>query len=431
MGVMMSKNRKSTDSIKAVGLILLGFLLMFSGLGAAAVYLGLPLTGNDMLGAQLGEMAAIFLGLGGGTLALIHGFAILRQKPSKVMKLPPYYLLWISFALVLAVGNVILRLGIVGLYLFPVLFLLGAALPTFAVLSWAGKRLSWPATWRQTSLTFLFGSTISVLLVFIMGGLLAIFIYALYPIEGLFYDVGEAGFVERMLISPAILVFLLVIALQAPIPEELAKALSLPFYGRSHIQNERQVFLMGLAAGAGFAILENMLYQGIYAQWSGWTWGGITLLRGFGSVLHPLCTGIVALGWYRSGNGRWLPLLKAYATAVILHTLWNGGFDPLVYLTGLDSSALGQGGYEISIYGLSVQIGLIIYLVAFTTGLWWLLRRLTLQLSQESEAELAPARISPRALAIWAFICVMFIVPIGAALGPAWQDLKAVFLTGY
>lgn len=433
----MTNKQTTTDALKTIVLILLGMFLFLCGLGAVIGYLGMPFLEDELLTVQLGQMAAIFLGLGGGFLAVFHGLGILLNKPSRPLKLPPYYLLWISFALVLAVGNAILIIGVAKTYLFPLLFLLGAALPTLAVLSWTGRQLSWPATWRQTSLTFVFGATISVFLVLVLAGMLSLFIYVLYPLGDLLYytgmevSAGTAGMVERILVSPVILIFLLVIAFQAPIPEEFAKGLAAPFYGRSHIQNERQAFLMGLAAGAGFAILENMLYQGLYAQWNGWTWGGITLLRGFGSVLHPLCTGIVALGWYRSGNGRWLPLLKAYAAAVILHTLWNGGFDPLIYLSGLGFVASGASSTEVSLYGSSIQVGLIVYLVALSLGLWWLLRRITLQLAEDEAPELTPVRVSSRTVAVWAFACALFIVPIGAAIGPAWQELQTVLLTGF
>jgi RsiW-degrading membrane proteinase PrsW (M82 family) len=44
------------------------------------------------------------------------------------------------------------------------------------------------------------------------------------------------------------------------------------------IQNERAAFVLGMAAGAGFAILENMGYQGVFAQFYGWSWGCITAL---------------------------------------------------------------------------------------------------------------------------------------------------------
>jgi RsiW-degrading membrane proteinase PrsW (M82 family) len=256
----------------------------------------------------------------------------------------------------------------------------------------------------------------------------------LYPLEDLAYlfsytlGFGSSGFLERLFFSPMIIVFLLFTAFEAPLPEEFAKALVIPFFGRKRITSERQAFMIGLVSGAGFAILENMLYEGLYAQWSGWSWGGVTLLRGLGSVLHPLCTGIVTLGWFRARNGGVKELLKAYGIAVGLHTLWNGGFLPFVYLSGLENIT---GAYEtFSVYGEAIEILLIIFLAGLSLGLWWILRRMVMNMAVDVEPDLAPSRISSRALAIWGFACALIIIPIGAALGPAWDKIREVLLFG-
>jgi len=233
---------------------------------------------------------------------------------------------------------------------------------------------------------------------------------------------------ERLFFSPLLIVFLITTAVAAPIPEELAKALGIPLFGRRRITTERQAFLIGLVCGAGFAILENMLYEGVYAQYSGWSWGGITLLRAIGSVLHPLGTGLVALGWFRMRDGGIGKLLRAYLVAVGLHTLWNGGFQAFVYLTGLDY--YGGVGPSLTIYGLAVEVSLVVFLVALSLALWWLLYRLVASLTQGIEPDLAPTVVSSRALAAWAFACALIIVPIGAALGPAWSQIQAVILAG-
>jgi hypothetical protein len=44
--------------------------------------------------------------------------------------------------------------------------------------------------------------------------------------------------------------------------------------------------------------------------------------------------------------------------------------------------------------------------------------------------EAAPPAVSPRALAAWAFGCALIVVPIDAALGPAWDQVRAVVLAG-
>jgi len=295
--------------------------------------------------------------------------------------------------------------------------------------------MGWPISWRQAAFAFVCGSTLALFTAIILETTLPYLISLIfepfsYLAEG-FANItsGTSGLIERLFASPLILVFLVVVALEAPIPEEFAKALSIPMFGRARIQNERQAFAIGLASGAGFAILENMLYEGLYANYNGWGWAGITLLRSIGSILHPLGTGIIALGWFRMRNvegpnvGK---LLKAYLLAVGLHTLWNGGFEPLLYFTGLDYFA-GKGA-SISIYGETLNILLVGYLILLSFGLWWLLRRIVSGLSQEVTPDLTPVTISKRALAVWAVACTVVIIPIGAALSPAWNSIRALIL---
>jgi RsiW-degrading membrane proteinase PrsW (M82 family) len=326
--------------------ILAGIFLLLCGLLATGGYLGLPyiLAGDDLLTPQLGQIAAIFLGLIIGSFALLHGFGSLLGRPSRPLKLPPFYFFLIVFAITLGLGNILLNFQVSEIYLFPPLFALGAALPTIAVLAWAGRRLGWSVSWRQGSLAFVSGSTLSILIAIVLETILPYFIYLLVlPLEFVAYSFselawGSPGVIERLFTSPLILVSLLVVAFQAPIPEEFAKALGPGMMGK-RIHSERGAFFLGLASGAGFAILENMLYEGIYASWSGWSWGGITALRAIGSVMHPLCTGIIVLALFRERERKpgWFGRLgRAFLISVGLHTLWNGGFEALLYLSGID-----------------------------------------------------------------------------------------------
>jgi RsiW-degrading membrane proteinase PrsW (M82 family) len=296
-----------SSTVLAWAAVIVGLALLLSGAAATISYLGLPLLlyGDDLLTPQLGGMAAMFLGLVCGTLAVVHGVNSLRGRPSRPIQLPPVAGLVVAFALVLGLGNVVLDHSASQAYLFPPLFLLGAGLPLLVVLSWVGRRLGWPATWRQSALALVSGSTLSILVTLLLGSILPFLIYVLvWPLEELLWDVPPP-----LLGSPEVLFFVLFVALQAPIPEEFAKALGPGLFGR-RLTSERQAFFVGLASGAGFAILENMLYQGLYAQWSGWTWGGVTLLRAAGSVLHPLGTAVIARALYRArgrpaGLGNW------------------------------------------------------------------------------------------------------------------------------
>lgn len=425
------------SKLPAYLIVIIGGLLLLGGAASFFGYLGLSFfsRGEDVLGAQLGQMAGMYLGVVGGMLAVYHGAGSILNRPSGSLKLPPIYAFWIAFAMVLGLGNLLLYFRVSQAFLFPPVFALGATLPTIGVVAWAARRLGWPITWRQGALALISGGTLSIFVAILLETFLPYLAYVLIaPLRFLANSFGDItalsgpGFLERLFFSPLLIIFLITTALAAPIPEELAKALYLPIFGRIRLTNERQVVLVGLASGAGFAILENMLYEGLYAQYNGWSWGGVTLLRGIGAVLHPFCTSLVALGWWRmraDGVGR---LLKAYALAVGLHTLWNGGFEAFVYLTGLEYYA--GVGPSLSLYGTAVQGLLVAYLVALALALWWLFRRMVTELAQEIAPDLSPTVVSSRVLAGWALACALVIVPIGAALGGAWSQIMGVILTG-
>jgi RsiW-degrading membrane proteinase PrsW (M82 family) len=410
-----------------------GIQLLFSGIVAIFIDIELPFAsfGAYLIIERLGRLAAVLLGLGGGALSLYHGLRSIRNRPSRRFTLPPTYLFWLVFAVVLGLGNVVLVFGIADEFLFPPLFLLGAALPTLAVLAWTGRRLGWPSTWRQTALSFVSGSTLSIIVTLLLGAVLPFIVYLLLePLLYSFYDILDTPLI---LISPEVLFFVLFTVLQAPLPEEFAKALGPGLMGmRVRIKTERQAFLIGMASGAGFAILENMLYEGLYASWSGWTWGGITLLRGIGVVLHPIGTGIIALALFRArhrGKGWFGQLFRAYVLSVGLHTLWNGGFDLFLYYTGLGWYGLSDV-HELSFYGEPISLLLIVFLLVLSAGLWWLLRRYVTTLSKEEAPAMTPQVVSPRALALWAGACALVIIPIGIVMGQVWEQIKAAVLGG-
>src|ERR1044071_6539554 len=105
--------------------VIVGVLLLLMGLAAFIGYFGLPifLPIDDMLSYNLGQIAAIFLGLVGGPLAVYHGLGSINGRRSSVFKLPSFYVVWIALALVLGLGSLILNVDIVPDFLFPPLFM--------------------------------------------------------------------------------------------------------------------------------------------------------------------------------------------------------------------------------------------------------------------------------------------------------------------
>ena len=309
------------------------------------------------------------------------------------MKNLPVYFFWIIFAIVLGLGNVLLIFNVSTNFLFPFAFVLGAALPTFGVIAFASQRLGAPVSYKHMFVTLVLGGTLSVGIAIALEIFLSIIVYFLFP--PLAY-LGNPALLRNGFFSPLVIFFLILVAIQAPIPEEFTKGLSAAIAG-SNIENERQALLIGICAGAGFAIIENMIYEGLYTPRGGWSWGGVTALRGIGSVLHPLCTGIVSLGLYRARQGQLGAWFKAGLTAIGLHTLWNGGFIAFVYLTGLEYYA-SRNAPAISVYGMPISMLLVVFLLALAVGLWWMLYRLTRNLAQGVQAEVTPLTVSSKSI---------------------------------
>jgi RsiW-degrading membrane proteinase PrsW (M82 family) len=438
-------NETNTSKFWSIISVITGVLLIVSGIAASGGYLRLRLFdffGADVLISELSVFGAAALGLVGGGAALYHGINSLRGKSSRLAFFPRFYFFYLAFALILGVGNVLL-LGAengslpddtVGL-IFPVVFVLGASLPVFAALAYALRRLDWPVSWRQMALMMVSGGTLSIIVTVILGGFIPYVYYLLIsPLEYMaaefvyIFSPGGPEFIERLFESPLLFFYLVTIALQAPLPEEFAKALGPSFMG-IRIRNERMAFALGLASGAGFAIIENMRYQGLFAQLYGWSWGGITALRGIGAIDHALWTAIIALALYRERNrnpGWFGRLARAYFFSVGLHTLWNGGYMALLYFVGLDHFA--GSGPSFDIYGEYIEISLIIILVLMTLMNWWIMNRYLKGIQTKEPAEPQLNNISARALAMWAFVCVLVIVPIGAALGQAWDLISKIIL---
>ena len=102
----MSKEKKSPSYIWAYVALVAGGVLILGGFVAIVSYLSLPIKSitDDFLSRELGSFAAIFLGWGGGGLAIYHSLKAIAKARSSKMWLPPLYLFLIPFALLLGLG---------------------------------------------------------------------------------------------------------------------------------------------------------------------------------------------------------------------------------------------------------------------------------------------------------------------------------------
>jgi hypothetical protein len=220
--------------------------------------------------------------------------------------------------------------------------------------------------------------------------------------------------IARALTDPRFIFIFVQIALIAPFAEEIAKPLvTLPLL---RDLSKPQAFLVGAMAGAGFAVLENVIYAT-----SGFTiWAGILAVRALGGALHPLGSGLVAQGWRdvlrgeKDAGKNWL---RRFGIAFAVHAAWNGGSLLVITLGG--AGLFGELPPEIDVLGLSAGGTTLAFLIVLGLSALWIGRaygrnKPILATDEETLPE-TPFTLSDRALAIWALTCLAAIVPAGIA----------------
>ncbi|HLK25016.1 MAG TPA: PrsW family glutamic-type intramembrane protease [Caulobacteraceae bacterium] len=177
----------------------------------------------------------------------------------------------------------------------PVLVMLGA----FALLD-AFKLVSW----RQLALLLIGGGALAVVS---------------YFVNGRFLDTLPIGFSRFSQFGAP------------PIEESLKAALVLALFLRNRIGFMIDAAISGVAVGAGFSVVENGIYLGVFTHAT----VGVWLVRGFGTALmHAGCTALFAVSGQflteryariESQRHRFeaLAFLPGLAAAVLLHGLFN------------------------------------------------------------------------------------------------------------
>jgi hypothetical protein len=147
-----------------------------------------------------------------------------------------------------------------------------------------------------------------------------------------------------------------------PIIEETIKPLALwPMAGRNI--TEQEGFVGGLLCGAGFALMENVLFFTNVSQPEEWLFMAIG--RAGTGVLHMLASGLIGWGLARAWrDGKWAFLGLTTLGSFFLHGLWNTiavitGGVPLLFLE--TEPALGQT--------LLFQAPIILFLLISVVGL--------------------------------------------------------------
>jgi RsiW-degrading membrane proteinase PrsW (M82 family) len=426
-----------------------GVLLVIAGLPLSVNLLCIvPLVfltdyGTDNVVYGVISLTITLLTLGAGGVAFLHANWSLENKASKSLQLPIPILLVGVFIFFIGLGSALLAIdGGLDLF-FPLVLIASAILPPLWAVAWMIPQASSPQmegqsenaseaenvqshtmqsslSWRRGLLSFIGGATVSVLIAIALEILLPITILSLVfnladtvssSIRDLLQALSNAE-VAQALTNPGFIFIFVQITIIAPLAEEIAKPLlTLPLL-RS--VNKQESFWLGALAGAGFAVLENV----IYATTGFYIWAGILVVRALGSALHPLGSGLVAQGWRDvlngekdSGKNWW----RRFGIAVAIHAAWNGGSLLVITLGG--ARFFGEIRPEIDLLGVSATSTTLAFLIILGLSALWIGRAYGHdQPIRSVEGEVPPEprfMLSDRAVAIWALVCLLAIVPAG------------------
>lgn len=301
-------------------------LLLLGGLGGLAITGLIALTGN---GQDLYLMNFLIMGilaaLAGGGAGLYHAIRALMRRVSAPFSLPSFWLLLALTVVILGTGIALFALNqpTGSLALIEPLVLLSGIVPAFTVLALAMQRLHFNVSWRRAWLALTSGATLSIGAASILEALLAL---ALLGVASL--NIDPSNFNPNG--SFGITALLILVAVIAPLVEETAKQIS-GFFLLPRLKGPQEAFLIGLAAGIGFAIVETAGYIGLAQA----DWVGIALGRVGAGLLHGMGAAMAGVGWYylikgKNVRGRWRFGFGFLAYAYLQHAIFNGGQEALV-----------------------------------------------------------------------------------------------------
>ncbi len=418
----MPKSTKTVILVAGLILLLPGVLIAFANLCIMPlVILG---SRSGSLGVGTVSFVLLMLTLGAGGAVAWHAAQSLAGKASKPLRLPRVWIIAGIFGLCLVVGGVARANDTLAAFIFPPTLLITAAIPPLFAVSWFAaperSRRTDGLTFRRGMIAFAGGATVSVFIALVLEILAPLVVLslvfnlsnvALRSVQNLLTDLAGQQ-IARAITNPGFILAFIQLAIIAPIAEEIAKPLvTLPLIGRL---TRRDAFLVAAMAGAGFAALENV----IYTSFGAYLWAGVLALRAIGGAIHPLGAGLVGLSWRDILNGErdaWRQGLARFGLAVGMHALWNGG--SLIVITLGGAQFFGTRPAEINILGLSAAGTMLALLIVLGLAALWL-GRATAQRAQSEIARDLESReeefvLSDRAVAIWAFVCLVAIVPVG------------------
>jgi RsiW-degrading membrane proteinase PrsW (M82 family) len=198
--------------------------------------------------------------------------------------------------------------------------------------------------------------------------------------------------------SPWALLLFIEVVVVAPLTEELGKAVGASVFRPT---DRRTAFMAGVAAGVGFAMVENILYASV-GGFLGGAWEPIVIARMLGAAVHPLASGLVVLGWWEWRQNRdFGQLAKRFFAGAGAHATWNASLVVLaIAASAFELSTLD----EWAVVSLAYSAGL----GAVAAAVLW---RVTALVDDSAAAPLLDSR-DGRAVAAWTLMAASFLVPV-------------------
>ncbi len=260
--------------------------------------------------------------------------------------------------------------------------------------------------------SFIIGATVIPVAVVIATGVITVAAMSILgPLAGTGWGMADLFGADLTLIgafdSGWAVLFLVELAVVAPIVEEALKPLGAIIRRPA---SRIQAFSFGMAAGAGFAATENILYVGL-AGGSVDSWIAVSLARAAGAGLHILGTGLVALAWHqlRTRQTSVRSFLTMFAAAIGIHAAWNGliGVTVVLYWNRAIAGDLGSPlAWGVALQTLLFMFGVVIVAALILAARW---------VAGDNEGIAIAEFIRPgdaRTVTVWAALGTALMVPM-------------------
>jgi RsiW-degrading membrane proteinase PrsW (M82 family) len=320
-----------------------GGALVTCGFGSGLLALVFMLASERALTATetLPLAGVMGVSLGFGIPLVVHGMSGWRARPSHPFSPLRVWPMWLAWIILIILGTVVSLMDLSPAMLLPPIHVLTMSMPPLITLWSAGKALNGTGgSWRQVTAAMVSGGSLGLGLSFVGETLIGLALFVIVLAVALVTPGGKeqiialgnnlqdptwvkdlSNLAELLLSPPAAVATLGMFAIPIPLIEEAFKTLAAGVVARWVRPHPARAFLWGVAAGAGFALVENV-FNGALGGAEGWSIGAVARLGA--TLMHCATGGLVGWGWGQLWTKRRpLRLAGSYVGAVLIHGAWN------------------------------------------------------------------------------------------------------------